>query len=57
MFAHVFNDLLNGNVYSVFDDALVQIADDTLYYSELLEQLASSIKYLVGEHIFFTVDP
>jgi len=57
MFTHVFDDLLHGNIDGVFYDALVQIANDALDYTELLEQLSPCIEHLVGENIFFTIDP
>ena len=43
VFAHVLNDVLNGDVYCVFDDAFVQVADDVLNNAELLEKFSASI--------------
>ena len=44
MLAHIFNNVLDRDVDSVFDDTLIQIPNDVLDHSELLEQFAARIK-------------
>ena len=57
MFSHIFNDVLHSDVDSVFDNALVQVSDDVLDHSELLEELSSCIKDLVRKDVLLTIDP
>ena len=57
MFSHIFNDVLHSDVDSVFDNALVQVSDDVLDHSELLEELSPCIKDLVRKDVLLTIDP
>ena len=54
---HLFHHVKNGDVHSIFDDALVETADDVLDHSELLKQLSASVKNLMTEDVLLTVDP
>ena len=54
---HIFNYVLDCDVDGVLDNALVEVPDDVLDHSKLLEQLPSSIKDLVGEDVLFAVNP
>ena len=53
----LFHDVINCDVDGFVDDALVKIADCVLYLSEVLEQLGTRIKYLIGKNVLFSVDP
>ena len=57
MLSHVLDDVLHCDVDGVFNDAFVQIPDDVLDHSELLEELSPCIKNLVREDILLTIDP
>ena len=57
MLPHIFNYVLDCDVDGVLDNALVEVPDDVLNHSKLLEQLPSSVKDLVGEDVFLAVNP
>ena len=57
MLPHIFNYVLNCDVDGVLDDALVEVPDDVLDHSKLLEQLSASVKDLMGEDVLLAVDP
>ena len=57
MLSHVLNYLLHCDVHRVFYNSLIQVPNDVLYYTELLEELAASVKHFMGEDIFFAIDP
>ena len=57
MLSHVLDDVLHCDVDGVFNDAFVQIPDDVLDHSELLEELSPCIENLVREDILLTIDP
>ena len=57
MLSHVLNYLLNCDVHRVFYNSLIQVPNDVLYYTELLEELTASVKHFMGKDIFFAIDP
>ena len=57
MLSHVLNYLLNCDVHCVFYNSLIEVSDYVLYYAELLEELASSVKHFMREDIFFAINP
>lgn len=57
MLGHVFDDVLHSDVHCVFYYPLVQVADDILNDSELLEKFATCIQHFVREDILLSVDP
>ena len=57
MLAHIFDDVLDGDVDSVFDDALIQVPDDVLDHSKLLEELSPCVKNFMREDVLLSIDP
>ena len=57
MFRHFFHDVHDSDVDRVFNDALVETANDVLDHAELLEQFTACVQHLVGENIFLPVNP
>jgi len=57
MSTHIFYYVLNCDVHGILNYALVQVANDVLDDSELLEKFAACVKNFMREHIFFTIDP
>lgn len=57
MLGHVFHYLLNSDIYSVFDYSFIDVSDDALDHSKLLEEFATCIKYFLRENIFFSINP
>ncbi len=53
----LFNHVLHRDVRSVLNYALVQVTNNVLNDTELLEKLAPGVQHLVREHILFSVDP
>ena len=49
--------MLHGNVDGVFDDALVQIANDVLNDAELLEQFSAGIENFMREDVLLSINP
>ena len=47
MFSHVLNYLLHCDVHRVFYNSLIEVPNDVLYYTELLEELAASVKHFM----------
>lgn len=54
---HILDDVLNSNVNGVFNNALVQIPDDVLDHSELLEELPACVQDFMRKDILFAIDP
>lgn len=54
---HIIDDLLHGYIHVVFDDSLIYASNDSLDYSELLEQFASGVEDLLRENVLLAVDP
>ena len=57
MFGHIIDYLLNRDIYVILDDTLINISNYALNDAELLKQLSSGIKNLLGENILFSVYP
>ena len=57
MFAHVLDDILHCDVNGVFNNTFVEVPDDVLDHSELLEELSPCIQDLMGEDVLLAVDP
>ena len=57
MLAHIFDDVLDSDVDSVFDDALIQVPDDVLDHSELLEEFSPRVKNFMREDVLLSIDP
>lgn len=49
--------MLHSNVDRILNDPLVEVSNDALDDAELLEKLAASVEYLVGEDVLLAVDP
>jgi hypothetical protein len=48
---------LHGHIHIIFDDSLVDVADNRLYDAELLKELAARVEDLLREDVFLPVDP
>ena len=57
MLSHVLNYLLHRDVHSVLYNSLIQVPDNVLNDTELLEELAAGVKNFMGEDILFAIDP
>ena len=54
---HIVYYFLDCHINIIFDYTFIDVADHTLDNAELLEQLATCIKNLLRENIFFTIYP
>ena len=54
---HILNNVLNGDVNCVFNNALVEVPNDVLDHSELLEKLSPGVEDLVREDVLLAIDP